>query len=394
MFQKGPLMEYVKLIEKQALKANQKQYEAAQLLQTLFNQIQNYNPRPLFHQKVHSTSWFGKLQNSFRNNIINAPSKGLYIYGGTGTGKSMLMDIFYHSMETKRKHRVHFHAFMLDIHQRAHQLRTEGNTDPIPNIAFDLANNAWLLCFDEFQVTDIADAMLLKRLCGMLFDYGVIMVTTSNRHPTELYYNGIQRASFLPTIDLLQQKCIVHNLDGGIDFRKENVGQVKVYFNSNDCASLEQMQVLWNRLVDSNKVKPKSIQVWGRTMNIEKSFYRIARTSFRELCGTPLSAADYLALCKEIDVLFLDDIPQLDLDTRNEARRLITLIDTLYDNRIKLIASFATSIDNIFVAKNSLGSNGAELKELDEIFAFHRCLSRFMEMRTRNWWGTMAEKID
>ncbi|KAJ3313208.1 Lactation elevated protein 1 [Boothiomyces sp. JEL0838] len=425
----GPIQAYKKLITANKLKPNNHQLETAKLLQELHEKLLNYKPNITLnkikqHQKKQNQddlkspdfkwiedegNFITKLQNMFKrkekSKKIDGPI-GLYLHGNVGTGKSMIMDLFYENMPIKEKRRVHFHQFMQDVHSRVHQLRTQyGITyDPIPLIAQDLAKDAWLLCFDEFQVTDIADAMLLKRLCSELFNNGVVMVATSNRHPDELYKNGIQRESFLPTIDLLKQKCNVHSLDSGVDFRTIEQERLQVYFDSNDPNSDLQLENIFKKLI-TTKVEQKVLEFWGRQMSITSSG-RVAIATFHQLCSEPHSAADYLELAKHFDVVIIKNIPQMNMSHRSEARRFITLIDALYDHKVRLIASFESSLKELFSGKEGQVSfqqadrllfddlkldtkqlNSPMFTGNEEVFAFQRAVSRLIEMQGVNWIG-------
>eukprot|EP00842_Homolaphlyctis_polyrhiza_P004596 jgi/Hompol1/5137/HPOL_000842-RA len=334
---------------------------------------------------------FGMITDLFKPKIQKVPKvfgpNGMYLYGDVGTGKTMLMDLFYESIQTNRKRRIHFHEFMQDVHKRIHRLRThEGITsDPIPLIAAELASDAWLLCFDEFQVTDIADAMILRRLLSALLERGVVLFTTSNRHPDDLYQNGIQRASFLPAIALLKERCSIVSLNSGIDYRK-----------------------IGNKL-PTILVATRELYLWGRKFVVKDAAGRVAKISFNQLCGEAHSAADYLELARHFEILIVTDVPAMTLAQRNEARRFITLVDTIYDSKVKLIASMETSIfklfssDTVHVHAGAMADSqrlliddlGLSTEQItsniftgeEEIFAFRRAISRLIEMQSHHWVG-------
>jgi protein AFG1 len=251
----------------------------------------------------------------------------------------MLMDLFYDTLPTKRKRRVHFHAFMLDIHARVHRLKQANyeTYDPIPPIAKDLANDAVILCFDEFQVTDIADAMILRRLFDELFNCGVVVITTSNRHPDDLYKNGIQRKSFIPCIELIKQKCQIQTLNSGTDYRQitKEAAPARSYFYPLNSQTSKSINNIFNMLTRNRQITKRRLEFLGRSLIVPESCDDIAKFTFQELCCQPLSSADYLELMKYYNTIILTSIPQMNFALRNEARRFITLIDALYDTKVK-----------------------------------------------------------
>ncbi|KAJ3305077.1 Lactation elevated protein 1 [Kappamyces sp. JEL0829] len=434
---RGPLGRYKQLLQSCLIKPNQNQLQAVVLLQNLHDALEGYNPR------INTTTWektsesaidspdFAWVDKEKKSTIFRLPARlsrlwskswandtvlgprGLYIYGGVGTGKSMIMDLFYDSVSVDRKRRVHFHEFMQGIHHRIHHLKQKGMThDPIPQIAAQLSAQAWLLCFDELQVTNIVDAMLLRRLFGELMNNGVVMVTTSNRHPdgiqptglmAELYQNGIQRQSFLPTIALLKERCQVFNLDGGIDYRKQEQEKAPVYYYPLNENSRQTLAKIMTALSEGHPVVSKTLIMWERKMIIPQACGRVAKTTFKQLCGEPRSSAEYLEIARNFEVLIVEGIPRLSLATRNEARRFITLIDALYDRKVKLIASFESNLKELFngdavnTTPDRLLMDDLKLTSKDvqssifsgdeEVFAFQRAVSRLIEMRGCAWWA-------
>jgi len=304
--------------------------------------------------------------------------KGLYIYGDVGRGKTMLMDLFFDASPVVRKRRAHFHEFMLDVHERIYALRQKiklgehAGDDPIRLTAAELAQEAWLLCFDEFHVTDIADAMILGRLFTQLFERGVVMVATSNVPPSELYKDGLNRALFVPFIHMLEERMDVVRLDARVDFRLEKLAGMPVWYVPADARADAALDESWRRLTGGQKGEPVDLALKGRAVHVLRAAMGVARFSFAELCEQPLGAADYLRIAHEFHTVMIDHIPVMNFDTRNAAKRFIILIDTLYDNNVKLIASAAAEPDALYNAEQ--GFEAAEFK---------RTASRLIEMRSQ-----------
>ncbi|KAI9209103.1 AFG1-like ATPase-domain-containing protein [Polychytrium aggregatum] len=402
---RGPKHLYESLVSSGRFKDDPYQHETLEILQALFERLDSYQPPPVV--ELHGRH--GHLRPGFFSQMTSmfasAPStqrweapRGLYLWGDVGTGKTTVMDLFYNSISKERKRRVHFNSFMKDIHSRIHQLRVrDGYTsDPIPIISTDLTNQAWLLCFDELQVTNIVDAMLLRRLFQHLLDRGVVIVTTSNRPPDDLYLNGIQRGSFLPTIALLKERCVVHCLDSGVDYRKQKQDTFSVYFSPLNTDSQSSIESLWRKITKGQPVAPKKIDFLGRSFVIPEACGRAGKISFDDICGKAHSASDYLELVKHIDTLVLTDVPAMTLQHRNEARRFITLLDTLYDNKVRLAMSSAKSITGLFALELTDDDTEISVEEIkisenmagaEEVFAFRRAVSRLVEMKGRNWLG-------
>jgi cell division protein ZapE len=309
-----------------------------------------------------------------------APIEGYYIFGDVGRGKTMLMDLFFAASPVVRKRRTHFHEFMLDVHERVHacrQQRKQGKVkgdDPIAPVAAALAAESWLLCFDEFNVTDIADAMILGRLFARLFEHGVIVVATSNVAPEALYRDGLNRDLFLPFIALMQEHMEVVRLDARMDFRLEKLTGAPVWYADEDAEVA--LDMAWERLTGAFGGEPVDIALRGRTIRVPQAARGVARFTFHQLCGQPFGAADYLKLAREFHTLLLDHIPALSEDRRDEAKRFIILIDTLYDHAVKLIASAEAEPDALYRA-----SDGFEVQE------FRRTASRLIEMRSADYLG-------
>lgn len=306
--------------------------------------------------------------------------KGVYIWGDVGRGKSMLMDMFFEAVSYRRKRRVHFNDFMQDAQERIYRHREafkknkKLEEDPIPPVARALAAEAQVLCFDEFSVTDIADAMILGRLFTGLFEAGVVVVATSNVEPRDLYRDGLNRQLFLPFIDLLVKKVDVHELGARTDFRLEKLNQAPVYYVPVSKKSEKAMDSAWLRLTGVVSGSAEQIELKGRVLPVPQAEKGVARFSFSELCEEARSAADYLALARRFHTVFIDEIPVMDRSNHNAAKRFILLIDTLYDNHVRLVASAATSPDKLYTATSGT-----------EAFEFKRTASRLHEMQSMEY---------
>jgi len=297
------------------------------------------------------------------------PPKGLYVWGGVGRGKTMLMDLFFEEVPFERRRRAHFHEFMADVHERIALARKEVPGDPIPHVARAIAAEAQLLCFDELHVTDIADAMILGRLFEALFAGGTVVVATSNAHPADLYRNGLNRSLFLPFIDLIRAYMDVVELKAEKDFRLDKLSGAQLYFAPADATAKEALDEHWDRLTGKHAGKQIALEVKGRKLVVPAASVGVARFGFAELCDRPLGANDYLHIAHAFHTVIIDDIPLLTPDRRDVARRFINLVDAFYDNRICLIASAAAEPDALYPK-----GDGSDL--------FQRTASRLMEMRS------------
>lgn len=310
------------------------------------------------------------------------PPRGIYMWGGVGRGKSMLMDWFFEKAPNKHKRRVHFHAFMLDVHsrigtwrkldqseRRASDFHVRGaGDDPIAPVAKSISAEARLLCFDEFHVTNIADAMILSRLFEALWRRGVIVVATSNREPERLYWQGLNRSLFLPFIDLLKEHMHVHELGGDEDHRLRKLQSAPVYYAPLDDAARAGLETAWKKLTSGQEPAPTILSVQGRDLELERTASGVAFASFDELCNAALGAADYLEIAQTFHTLILADVPQMEPEMRNEAKRFVTLIDALYEAKTNLIVSAAVSPEKLY-------------EDGTEAFEFERTVSRLTEMQ-------------
>ncbi len=296
--------------------------------------------------------------------------KGLYLWGGVGRGKSMLMDMFVDSLSVPAR-RVHFHAFMQEIHAGMHAARAKGVDDAILPVAKAVSDEVRLLAFDEMQITDITDAMIVGRLFEQLFAAGVVVVTTSNRVPDDLYKNGLNRQLFLPFIDLLKERMAVHELASPTDYRQNRLTGEKVYFAPADSAAREAINGIWTDLT-GGKQQALTLMVQGREVVLPRYWNGVARATFYDLCGRMLGPADYLSLAEALRVLVLEDIPRLSRNNFNEAKRFVTLIDALYEAKVRVIASAAAEPEMLYVE-----GTGA--------FEFERTASRLREMQSEDW---------
>jgi cell division protein ZapE len=303
--------------------------------------------------------------------------RGVYLHGAVGRGKTMLMDLFFGAVQTNRKRRAHFNAFMADVHDRIGRHRAAVKAgqakgdDPIPPVAKALADEAWVLCFDEFAVTDIADAMILSRLFTALFSEGVVLVATSNVAPHDLYRDGLNRSLFEPFLATLARHTDVLSLDGPLDYRRDRAGRDPVWLTPLEPRAAAAMDRAWNSLGTETAGEMK---VKGRTVAIPRMVGKAARFTFHELCETPHGARDYLALADRVDTLFVDAIPVMNNAMRNAAKRFILLVDTLYDRRLRLVASAAAEPDDLCAITTGT-----------ERFEFARTASRLIEMQSAGW---------
>lgn len=298
------------------------------------------------------------------------PPKGLYLWGGVGRGKSMLMDLFVDSLNVPAR-RVHFHAFMQEIHAGMHEARKNGIDDSLAPVGKKIVADVRLLAFDEMQITDITDAMIVGRLFEMLFKAGVVVVTTSNRIPDDLYKNGLNRQLFLPFISLLKEQMVVHELVSPTDYRQDRMSGSPVYFSPVSAQARAAIDDIWQELTHG-KEEELILHVKGRQLALPRYHNGVARAPFYDLCGRMLGAADYLSLASAVRVLIVEDIPRLSRQNFNEAKRFVTLVDALYEAGVKLIVSAAAEPEMLYV-------------EGEGTFEFERTASRLREMQAADW---------
>ena len=409
---------YQKLVQSNKLIHDPIQLAAITRLEALANAVQEHST---------PTGW---IQRVLSNVVRSRNPKGLYLYGSVGVGKTMIMDLFYESIPLEKKRRTHFSKFMLDVHDRVHRerqkqpkniLREENRTniaslstfkqDPIYPVAVGLSEETTLLCFDEFQVTDVADAMILRRLFTELFKRGVVMIATSNRAPEDLYKHGLQRSSFLPFIPVLKEYCELHEMTSSTDYRLIGVhSDTRTYFNLAEESSISSYNDLFQRAVKKEGVKVKMTKLvfLGRELQVPESCGGVARFDFSELCEGEHSAADYLQVCQYYRTVFISGVPRMGRRERDPARRFIILVDMLYDNRVYLVLSAAVGIGELFDLSGwGIADTNRELSHTDrqlvddlqgtvvttrslftgeeERFAAQRTLSRLRDMQSKRY---------
>lgn len=306
------------------------------------------------------------------------PPRGIYLHGPVGRGKSMMMDIFYDSIPLHiKKRRVHFHQFMIEVHDYIHSRRTEDGImedmdAALPSLALVISNRSRVLCFDEFHVTDVADAMLLSRLFTAMFDLGITVVITSNWQPDDLYKGGLQRERFLPFIKLVKERMEVIAIDSETDYRARKLKEMSVYFAPLNAESNQRAEDLFQNLTDGETPMQDIVTVKGRTIQVPIVAKGVARFGFAQLCERPLGAEDYLAIAKRYHTIFLENVPRLGYDRRNEAKRLMTLVDVLYDNHRNLVITAEEMPQTLYTGT-------------DHAFEFQRTISRLLEMQSEGY---------
>jgi cell division protein ZapE len=360
---------YQSLVASGAIEPDGAQAQAAEAFAALDQRLANY--RPARRQ--------GLLGRLFADKN-GAPPRGLYVHGEVGRGKTMLMDLFFEQSQVEHKRRAHFHEFMAEVHERIYGFRQQiargeiANGDVIALTATAIYDQAWLLCFDEFHVTDIADAMILRRLFAKLFELGTVVVATSNVAPDDLYKGGLNRALFLPFIAEIADHMDVLRLDARTDFRLEKLAGVKMWLVPADRAAAAALDRAWAKMTGNAPGKPRDIPIKGRILRVPCSANGVARFSFADICERPLAASDYLRLARDYHTIMIDRIPVMDHAQRNAAKRFIALIDTLYYTAVKLMASAEADPASLYVA-----TEGFEANE------FKRTASRLIEMSSESY---------
>jgi cell division protein ZapE len=360
---------YQALVSSGAIEADAAQARAAEAFADLEQRLSNYKP-------VRKQGLLGRL---FADKD-EPPPRGLYVHGDVGRGKTMLMDLFFQASPVAHKRRAHFHEFMADVHERIYGFRQNiargeiADGDVIALTAESIFDQAWLLCFDEFHVTDIADAMILGRLFSKLFELGTVVVATSNVAPENLYKDGLNRALFLPFIAQIADHMDVLRLEARTDFRLEKLAGVKMWLVPADANADAALDKAWAKMTGGARCKSRDISIKGRVLHVPCSAHGVARFSFKDLCEKPLAASDYLRLAHDYHTILIDHIPVMDYAERNAAKRFIALIDTLYDNAVKLMASAEADAVSLYRA-----TEGYEASE------FKRTSSRLIEMSSESW---------
>ena len=365
----GPLARYRARVASGELKGDPDQEAASARLEELARAVDGWQGR-----SASAGGWLSKL-GLRRSKEASAPT-GLYLFGPVGRGKSMLMDLFFEAAPVTAKRRVHFHEFMQEVHGLIHRFRQAGGAgdSPILQAAATVADQVSLLCFDEMEVRDIADAMILSRLFTALFERGVVVVTTSNRPPDDLYKGGLHRDRFLPFIELLKERLAVVDLGDGTDYRRDRLVGETLFFTPADAAARAALDRLFAELTGGAEPEADSVVVHGRELEVPHAAKGVARFGFDELCARPLGPADFLAIARRYRAVLIDDVPLMTDAIRDRARRFMLLIDSLYERRVTLVCSAAAEAEKLYAGS-------------DWGFEFDRTVSRLMEMRSADYFA-------
>ncbi len=372
--QPSPLEVYTKRLSEGVLTADPVQASAMEVLQRLYLDV--------LEKGAKKPGKIARVLKKLQDRDVSPP-QGVYLHGGVGRGKSMLMDLFFESLPPEiKKRRVHFHEFMIEVHNYLHERREigdfgDGIDGALPSLASRLSEQARVFCFDEFHVTDVADAMILGRLFTALFDQGMILVATSNWPPERLYEGGLQRERFLPFIDLMKRRMNIVHLDSPHDYRARFLQEEGAYFWPLGEVTQKKADQVFERLTDGAVASGESLTVKGRTILVPAAARGVARFTFAQLCENPHGAEDYLKIAESYHTVFLEYVPKMAYDRRNEAKRLMILIDALYENRTKLIVTADAPADRLYYGH-------------DHAFEFERTVSRLMEMQSAGWLARAA----